>query len=91
MAEPESVRDAALSRAVLLILKLRGMVFAANVREVHARRRHLQAHSIHGVGDDLRHREIAEPLVVRGDDVPGRMLCARQRHGILVRTQILRP
>ncbi len=52
------------ARLAVLFLDFGGVIFAADVGEVDVRRRQLQAHVVHGVGDDLRHREVAEPLVV---------------------------
>jgi len=55
------------------------------------RRRQLQAHLVHGIGNDLRYRKVAEPLVVRRNDIPGRSLRAGQGHGVLIRIHVLRP
>ena len=76
---------------VLLRVAHRGVILAADVRDIDLRRRQLQSHVLHGVGDDLRHREIAEPFVVGRDDEPRRVLGARQRHGILVGRDVFRP
>ena len=67
------------------------MVLAADVRDVHARGWQLQAHPIHRIGDDLRYRKVAEPLVVCRNDVPGRTLRAGHSHGILIGLDVLRP
>jgi hypothetical protein len=74
-----------------LPLARRRVVLAANIRDVDVRRRQLQPHVVHRVRDDLRYREVAEPLVVCRNDVPGGVLRARQGHGVLVRVHVLRP
>ncbi len=67
------------------------VILAANAGEIDARRRQFQAHLVHGSGDGLRHGQVAELLVIRRDDVPRGMPRARQRHGVLVCLDILRP
>jgi hypothetical protein len=46
------------------------VILAADVIEVDRRRGRFHAHVLHGGADDLRDREVAEPLVVRRDHVP---------------------
>src|SRR5262249_37067524 len=56
--------------------------------DIHLRRRELQPHLLQRVRDDLRDGEIAKPLVVGRDDVPGRVLRARLLHGVLERLDV---
>ena len=58
------------------LVAFRGVEFAPDRSYVHVRRRQLQAHLVHGVGNDLRYGEVAELLVVRRNNVPGRALRA---------------
>src|SRR5271157_4290999 len=46
------------------------MIFLANHLEINLWFGHLHSQVFHGRSDDLRHRQIAEPFVVRGNDVP---------------------
>ena len=48
-----------------ILLSFRRVEFAANIGNVYACRRQLQAHFVHRISDDLRHRQIPEPFVVR--------------------------
>ena len=67
------------------------MVKPANLGEVDGRLRGLEAHVLHGVGDDLRHREIAEPLLIGRDDVPGGVLLRAVRQRVLESLDVIVP
>ena len=54
-------------------------------------RRQLELHVLHRLGDDLRSRQVAEPLVIRRDDVPRRMRGAGFRQGLFIRFDVFRP
>src|SRR5262249_26387158 len=77
--------------AFLLLRAQRRMIFAADFRDVDARRRQLQAHLVHGVGDDLGDCQIAKPLVIGWNDEPGRVLGAGLFHRVLVCRDVFRP
>src|SRR6266478_2560358 len=46
------------------------MMLASNFRQIHGRLWKLHIHFFHRAGNDLRNRQIAEPLVVRRNDEP---------------------
>src|SRR6516165_11777655 len=73
------------------MLEFGHVIFATNVGYVHMCWRQFQTHLIHSISDDLRNSEVAKPLVVRGNDVPGRMLGAGRCNSVLVRLHILWP
>jgi hypothetical protein len=73
------------------LLVFRRVIFATNVGNVDVRWWELQAHLVHRVRDDLRYTEVAKPLVVCGNNVPWRMLRARQCQRIFVCFDVLRP
>src|SRR5262249_41127881 len=74
-----------------LLFSFRGVEFATNIRDVHMCRWQLQAHFVHRIGNDLRHRKIPEPLVVCWNNVPGRVPCACFCDRIFVSVRIFRP
>src|ERR1700745_190659 len=73
------------------VLAFGHMVFAANVRDIHVGWRQFQAPLMHRISYNLRHGEIAKPLVVRGNNIPWRALGAGRCNCLLVRLHILRP
>ena len=73
-----------------LALALR-VVEPPDLVEIDGRLRQLQFHVFHRVGDDLRDREIAEPFVVRRNDVPRRVLLRAVRERILESVDVVVP
>jgi hypothetical protein len=59
--------------------------------EIDPRRRQLESHVFHGLGDDLRNGQVAEPLVVGGNDVPGRVLAAGLAQRLFVGFDVVGP
>src|ERR1700688_1162627 len=73
----KSLADRSKSGLLSALRLLNGrMVLALYVNKVNRGRREGEAEIGHGVRDDLRHREIAEPLVVRRDHIPRRRVGA---------------
>ena len=68
-----------------------GMIFAPDVRKVNRRRWKREFELLHRVGDDLRDGEIAEPLVIRRDHVPGRVRRAGRVDRVLERLDVVVP
>src|SRR6516164_8135288 len=60
------------------------LIFLLNGTQVHSRLRGLDLESFKGVHDNPGHREVAKPLAVGGDDVPGRSLGAAPGQGFLI-------
>jgi hypothetical protein len=74
-----------------LFLLERGVILPADIGEVHRRRRKRELEIVHRVSDHLRHCEIAEPLMIRRDHVPGGVLLAGRLDRILERLVVLVP
>ena len=73
------------------LLSFRCVEFAANIGDIHVRRRKCQTHFLHRIRDDLRYSQIAEPLVVCRNYVPGRVLSARFCYGVFISIHIFWP
>src|SRR5262249_31217265 len=85
---------AMLAAALFAFLRLRAhrsVIFAANVGDIDARRRQLEAHLVHGVGDDLGDRQIAKPFVIGRNDEPRCVRGAGPFHRVLVGRDVFRP
>ena len=67
------------------------MEFAADCGDVKLSWWQLEAHLVHGVGNDPRYGKAAKPFLVRGNDVPGRALGTCQRNGVFIGLHIFRP
>ena len=74
-----------------MLLAVCRVVFAANVGDVHARRRKLQSHLLHCINDDSRYGQVTKPFMVCWDDIPGHTLRARHRKSVFVGLHVLRP
>src|SRR5271166_777013 len=76
---------------IVLLLFDGGVIFAPDLGQVDRGRREGEAEIAHRVRHDLRHREIAKPLVVRWDHEPWRIAGAGGAHRVLERLDVLVP
>ena len=67
------------------------MVKLANFLQIDCRLGQVEFHIFHRTRNDLGDRKIPEPLVVRGDDEPGRLFGRTLRKGGLERINVLIP
>ncbi|MGA7980028.1 MAG: hypothetical protein WCA32_07340 [Chromatiaceae bacterium] len=61
------------------------MVLLLDLVDIQRRLRELHVEHLQGLGDDLGDGEVAEPLVVRGDDEPGSVLGSARAERVLER------
>ena len=76
---------------MLFLVDHLGVILAPDFREIDRRLGIAEAEVVHRAGHDLRHCQVPEPLVVRRNDVPGRMLGAGRRHGVLEGRDVVVP
>src|SRR5271166_3865848 len=84
-------RDESSLLLAVLLFPNGSMIFTPDVREVNRRRGEGEVEIGHCVRHDLRHREIAKPLVVRRDHVPRRLAGAGGVHRVLERLDVVVP
>src|SRR5712692_11988602 len=84
-------RLAAALPLALLLLALRRMVAQADHLEIDRGLGNPQVHLLERIDENARYREIAEPLLVRRDDVPGGVLRRGRAYRVLERLDIGRP
>ena len=83
----------ALGSVPVLVISLFGglMVFPADHLQINLGLRHLHAQVFHGGRNDLRDRQVAKPLVIGRDDVPGRFFLAGLGKYVLERFGVVIP
>src|SRR5579862_7492381 len=61
---PIGVPALALAVALALLLPFCSVIFPANDRQIHTRRRQFEAHIVNRVGNDVGNGQVAKPLVI---------------------------
>ena len=67
------------------------MIEPPNFLEVDSWLRHLEIHVIQGIGNDLRHREVAKPFVIGWNDEPRRVFRGTFRQCAFKRIDVFAP
>ncbi len=67
------------------------MILAPNVLDVYRGLRKFQVQPLQVFHDDPRYRQVSEPLVIRRDDKPGRVVSTATRQRVLVCSRVVAP